>query len=91
MVFSSEGFKVSPSYPYNVTGCGDPASGFLSLIVTAADEFPAVGTIEQVGNIFHCAFVDRFVKLDTNGTALGIPHSMFNNKANSTKNAVADK
>ena len=81
MVFSSEGFKVSPSYPYNVTGCGDPASGFLSLIVTAANEFPAVSTIDKEltsGIAENCGLIE----LDVKSTPVRIPHSVLDHKPN---------
>ena len=70
-----------PLDPYNVTGCGDPASGFLSLIVTAADEFPAVGTIDKELTSSE-AELCGLIELDVKSTPVAIPHSMFDHKPN---------
>jgi hypothetical protein len=81
MTFSSEGFNARSSHSCNVTGCRDPASGFLSLIVAAADEHPAVGTIDKklTSSVAeNCGLIE----LDVKSTPVRIPHGVLDNKPN---------
>jgi hypothetical protein len=62
----------------------------LSLIVTAADEFPAVSTIDKEltsSGAENCGLIELYVK----STPVRIPHGVLDNKPNCTISPVLDK
>jgi len=62
----------------------------LSLIVTAADEFPAVGTIDKEITSSE-AELCGLIELDVKSAPVRIPHSVLDHKANCTINPVPYK